>query len=154
MRRQGRECALQILFQMDMQNLLPAGVEAEREKAIADFWTSFDKAGAEDRRFATRLVNGVIRSLKELDVTIEGVSHRWKLARMAQVDRNLLRLSAFEIMHCPDIPRSVTINEAIELAKRFSNADSYGFINGILDKLECGESTDANPNESNSDSEK
>jgi len=127
---------------MDMQSLLPNVDEAAREKAIADFWGSFDKVGPDDRRFATRLVNGVIMALEELDSAIEGVSHRWKMGRMAQVDRNLLRMAAYEILYCPDIPKSATINEAIEVAKRFSGQDSFAFINGILDKLEP-ESADA-----------
>lgn len=136
MRRHGRECALQILYQMDMQSLLTSKDESSRLKAIADFWGSFDKVGADDRRFATRLVNGVIQALEDLDKAIEGVSHRWKMGRMAQVDRNLLRMAAYEIIYCPDIPKSATINEAIEVAKRFSGQDSFAFINGILDKLE------------------
>jgi N utilization substance protein B len=142
MRRHGRECALQILYQMDMQSLLTSVDEASRLKAIADFWGSFDKVGPDDRRFATRLVNGVIQALEDLDKAIEGVSHRWKMGRMAQVDRNLLRMAAYEILYCPDIPKSATINEAIEVAKRFSGQDSFAFINGILDKLEP-ESDDA-----------
>lgn len=142
MRRHGRECALQILYQMDMQSLLTSVDEASRLKAIADFWDSFDKVGPDDRRFATRLVNGVIQALEDLDKAIEGVSHRWKMGRMAQVDRNLLRMAAYEILYCPDIPKSATINEAIEVAKRFSGQDSFAFINGILDKLEP-ESDDA-----------
>lgn len=136
MRRHGRECALQILYQMDMQSLLTSKDESSRLKAISDFWGSFDKVGADDRRFATRLVNGVIQALEDLDKAIEGVSHRWKMGRMAQVDRNLLRMAAYEIIYCPDIPKSATINEAIEVAKRFSGQDSFAFINGILDKLE------------------
>jgi N utilization substance protein B len=142
MRRHGRECALQILYQMDMQSLLTSVDEASRLKAIADFWGSFDKVGPDDRRFATRLVDGVIQALEDLDKAIEGVSHRWKMGRMAQVDRNLLRMAAYEILYCPDIPKSATINEAIEVAKRFSGQDSFAFINGILDKLEP-ESDDA-----------
>ena len=136
MRRHGRECALQILYQMDMQNLLNTSDEAGRDKAISDFWSSFDKVGADDRRFATRLVDGVIRALEDLDHAIEAVSHRWKMGRMAQVDRNLLRMAAYEIIYCSDIPKSATINEAIEVAKRFSGQESFAFINGILDKLE------------------
>ena len=136
MRRHGRECALQILYQMDMQSLLDSSDEAGRNKAISDFWASFDKVGADDRRFATRLVDGVIRVLQDLDHAIEAVSHRWKMGRMAQVDRNLLRMAAYEIIYCADIPKSATINEAIEVAKRFSGQESFAFINGILDKLE------------------
>lgn len=136
MRRHGRECALQILYQMDMQSLLTSKDAGARLKAISDFWGSFDKVGPDDRRFATRLVNGVIEALGDLDQAIEGVSHRWKMGRMAQVDRNLLRMAAYEILYCPDIPKSATINEAIEVAKRFSGQDSFAFINGILDKLE------------------
>ena len=141
MRRKGRECALQLLYQMDMQGLLDADVHGDDIKdAVTSFWDSFEAVEDEDRDYAERLVEGVLRELTELNGLIEGASHRWKLERMAQVDRNLLRIAAFEIHFCPDIPRSVSINEAIEVAKRFSGSESYAFINGILDNLKPADS--------------
>ena len=141
MRRKGRECALQLLYQMDMQGLLDADVHSDDiADAVSGFWNSFEAVEDEDRDYAERLVDGVLRELTELNKLIEGASHRWKLERMAQVDRNLLRIAAFEMHYCPDIPRSVSINEAIEVAKRFSGSESYAFINGILDNLQPAES--------------
>ena len=141
MRRKGRECALQLLYQMDMQGLLDADVHGDDiTDAVTSFWASFEAVEDEDRDYAERLVEGVLRELAELNGLIEGASHRWKLERMAQVDRNLLRIAAFEIHFCPDIPRSVSINEAIEVAKRFSGSESYAFINGILDNLKPADS--------------
>ena len=141
MRRKGRECALQILYQMDMQGLLERDVHSDDiADAMGGFWNSFEQVEDEDRGYAERLVDGVLREFEELNTVIQSASHRWKLERMAQVDRNLLRIAAFEIYHCPDIPRSVSINEAIEVAKRFSGSESYAFINGILDNLKPAES--------------
>ena len=140
MRRRGRECALQLLYQMDMQGLLESDVHGDDiSEAMGGFWDSFESVEDEDRTYAERLVDGVMRELPALNALIEEASHRWKLERMAQVDRNLLRIAAFEICYCPDIPRSVSINEAIEVAKRFSGTESYAFINGILDNLKPAE---------------
>ena len=141
MRRKGRECALQLLYQMDMQGLLEGDVHSDDiSDAMGGFWDSFEPVEEEDRGYAERLVDGVLREFTELNAVIQSASHRWKIDRMAQVDRNLLRIAAFEIYHCPDIPRSVSINEAIEVAKRFSGSESYAFINGILDNLKPAES--------------
>ena len=137
MRRRARECALQILYLMDMQGKLkPSDDRAADEAIIAGFWESFEGIEGDQRDFAMRLVTGVREGLSELDAAIEATTHRWKLARMPEVDRNLLRLGAYEILFCPDIPRGASINEAVELAKRFSGAESFSFVNGILDNLE------------------
>src|SRR5262245_41867029 len=87
------------------------------------------------REFATQLVNGVVEHREELDQVIRGVAQNWEIARMAVIDRNVLRMAAFELFHCPDIPPKVAINEAIELGKRFSTQNSGAFVNGILDKI-------------------
>ena len=88
------------------------------------------------RRYAERLVQGVARELSTLDAAIQSISSRWRLARMALVDRNLLRLGAFELTSLKDeVPRKVAINEAVELAKRFGSAESRAFVNGILDRV-------------------
>ena len=88
------------------------------------------------RQYANRLVLGVGRELAALDAAIQAISNRWRLARMALVDRNLLRLGAFELIHLKDeVPRKVALNEAVELAKRFGSAESRAFVNGILDRI-------------------
>ena len=136
MRRRGRECALQILYQMDVaKTLTPTLEEDQISSAIDHYWTSFDNEIPVDREFVERLVRGVILDLRGLDEEVAAVSHNWKLERMGTVDRNLIRLAAYEILRCPDIPRRVSINEALEVAKRFSGEDSKSFINGILDRL-------------------
>jgi transcription antitermination protein NusB len=126
-RRKGREAALQMLYQMDL-----SGVSAE--KAVALFWHHL--GGTRDgEEFANALVVGVGREAERIDETIRSVSQHWRLERMARVDRNILRLGTYELIAMPDVPRRVTINEAVELAKRFGNEGSAGFVNGVLDKI-------------------
>jgi N utilization substance protein B len=138
-RRKGRELALQILFQLDMQDKL------SDEQALALFWQSFartapgneegtDEHDGDDREFANQLVRGVRKHLTEIDAGISKASRNWRLERMARVDRNLLRLALFELMHASDVPPKVAINEAIEIAKRYGTAESPAFVNGILDR--------------------
>ncbi len=85
--------------------------------------------------FAREIVEGVRSHLKEIDQKIESSSENWKLLRMSIIDRCILRLACYEILYCPEIPGSVTINEAVELAKKFGGEDSGAFINGILDHI-------------------
>jgi N utilization substance protein B len=137
-RRRAREVALQVLYQLDVQEqLAPA-------QAVALFWECFGTAPDKEARFAELpdeshrafaelLVTGVHQHLAEIDALIGQASRNWRLERMARVDRNLLRLAVFELKHLPDVPAKVAINEAIEIAKRFGTAESPAFINGILD---------------------
>ena len=126
-RTRARELALQFLYQLDLRGdeLLP---EAR------DFIRSEEK-DVEVSRFAQRLVEGTFEHRVEIDTMIQGVAQNWNISRMAVVDRNVLRLAAFELLHCNDIPPKVAINEAIELGKRYSTSNSGAFINGILDKI-------------------
>lgn len=127
-RRRAREYALQILFQIDFK-----GKEVNK-KDIEDFWS--DKQESEDvKKFAEDLVRGTIKSLDDIDSKIEKVAENWVLKRMAAVDRNILRFAAYEILYRNDIPSAVTINEALEIAKKFSSSEAAPFINGILDRL-------------------
>jgi N utilization substance protein B len=87
------------------------------------------------RQFAHALVAGVQSNQPRIDELIALVAENWRLDRMAAIDRNILRLGAFEILHCPEVPTKVAINEALELAKRYSTAQSSRFVNGILDRL-------------------
>jgi len=137
MRRRGRECALQILYQLDMTEPAENGaIDFERvDAAVRAYWASFEPVTDEERNFAERIARGVAAEIDTIDGAITAVSHNWKLARMDRVDRNLLRLAAFEILRCPDIPRAASINEAVEIAKRYSGKESAAFINGVLDKL-------------------
>ena len=88
-----------------------------------------------DEEFADRLVRGVLEHGQEIDQVIEEHSENWRLERMPAVDRNILRIATFEFLHCEEIPPKVTLNEAIELGKRFGSEESGSFINGILDRI-------------------
>ncbi len=140
MRRRARECALQILYQLDMTERAEAGaIDLERvDEAVRAYWASFEPVSAEERAFAERIARGVAAEVDAIDREIAGVSQNWRLSRMERVDRNLLRLAAYEILRCPDIPRAASINEAVEIAKRYSGQEAAAFINGVLDKLGGG----------------
>ncbi len=106
-------------------------------KDLEEFWS--DKEAPDDvRKFAEDLVRGTLNRLDDIDAMIEKVTENWLLKRMAAVDRNILRFAAYELLYRKDIPPAVTINEAIEIAKKFSSTESAPFINGVLDKLSKG----------------
>jgi N utilization substance protein B len=149
-RRRARECALMVLYGIDVSGALP-------DTALERFWSDFgdgqqldppppyedaDESGfaveVDDgvKSYAERLVHGVASAQEELDAAITSISLHWRLDRMALVDRNVLRLGAFELTKLKDeVPRKVVLNEAIEIAKTFGTAESSAFINGILDRI-------------------
>jgi len=123
-RRSGRELAFRLLFQIDVGGGTPEEVFAAARiasESTAEVWV-----------FATQVARGAWETRGEIDPIIEKYASGWTLDRMANADRNLLRIAIYEILHREDIPRSVSINEAVELSKRYSTADSAKFINGIL----------------------
>src|SRR5262245_52620908 len=128
-RREGRELALQALYQLDV-----TGQEGDPADQLAGFWAQFD-----DRRdvqeFARELIDGVRVNRERIDALIAESAEHWRLPRLSRVDLNLLRLATFELLARPDIPPSVTINEAIEIARRFGSDDSAAFVNGVLDHI-------------------
>ncbi|MBI3292509.1 MAG: transcription antitermination factor NusB [Elusimicrobia bacterium] len=126
-RRVARESALQMLYLSDV-----AGVEGQ--DAVQAVWSAF-KAPPAVQQFANDLALGTLRERNTIDTFIVKYTEHWELARMAAVDRNLLRLATFELLHQLETPVSVIIDEAIEIAKKFSTADSGKFVNGILDKI-------------------
>jgi N utilization substance protein B len=126
-RHRSREIALQALYQLDI-------TEAAPHEAVDLFFEHFESP-ADLRPFAELLIFGVCRHRAEIDRLIESVSANWRLQRMSIVDRNILRLAVYELLHCADIPPKVSINEAIDLGKKFGTADSGPFINGILDQI-------------------
>jgi N utilization substance protein B len=126
-RTRSRELALQFLYQLDLR-----GDDLLSE---AKDYIRGEERDAETAKFALRLVQGTFDHWDELDLTIQGVAQNWNISRMAVVDRNVLRLATYELLHCQDIPPKVAINEAIELGKRYSTQNSGAFINGILDKI-------------------
>ena len=127
-RRKARECALQLLFQADFTKR-----ELEK-KDLEEFWSG-KTVTRESREFTESLVKGTLEKLDDIDMIIEKATENWLLKRMAAVDRNILRFAAYELLYRNDIPTAVTINEAIEIAKRFSSLESASFLNGVLDKL-------------------
>lgn len=125
-RHQGRERALQILFQHDIHG--KAGVD------LNEFWKEYG-APDEARVFAEQLVTGVLSHRKELDALIGTYATNWTVSRMPIVDRNILRAGLFELLWMDDVPARVTMDEAIELAKSFGDDEASKFVNGILDKV-------------------
>jgi N utilization substance protein B len=137
-RHQAREAALQTLYRMD--GISASDLEilvADSRRLSAELATHFTHFLVPEgqREFAAELAAGALRERQKIDSIIEATQTQWKLGRMAAIDRNLLRLAVHEMLAFTDIPPSVTINEAIELAKQFSAADSPAFINGILDQV-------------------
>jgi len=127
-RRKAREIALQVLYQMEANPLDP-------QEALELFWRTASASG-QVKEFAARIVEGVHEHLKEIDALIKQHSEHWRLDRMDWVDKSILRMGAFELLFCDDIPRKVALNEAIDLGKKFGGEESGAFINGILDKIQ------------------
>jgi N utilization substance protein B len=127
-RRKAREYALQILFQIDFKE------KTIDRKDLEEFWSD-KKETKEVKDFTEALVRGTLDRLEEIDKIIERVTENWLLKRMAAVDRNILRFAAYEILYRKDIPSAVTINEAIEIAKKYSSQEAAPFLNGVLDQL-------------------
>jgi N utilization substance protein B len=127
-RRKSRELAMQALFYMDMN---PNG---SKDTALERFCTNFTPS-KKARPFFLKLVTGVLQTKSELDSIIENFSDHWKIGRMACVDRNILRIAVYELLYCRDIPPKVSINEAVDIGKRFGTEESGAFINGILDSI-------------------
>lgn len=128
-RTQARECALKILYQIDVTGALA-------DDALHNFWAYSDEPlDAELKKFVTTLVCGTIKNLNVLDEDISHFALNWQLHRMPVIDRNILRLAAFELLYLSDIPSKVSINEAIELAKKYGDKDSGKFVNAVLDKI-------------------
>lgn len=124
-KHKARETALQALYRMDI-------AEVGREQFECD--PEVLPHGTEARSYCEALVNGVMENRKEIDSIIEEFSENWTVDRMAVVDRNILRLSIYELMYSDAVPFKVIIDEAIELAKRYGSEESGAFINGVLDK--------------------
>ncbi len=142
-RTRSREFALQILYRLDLNS-------ASTEEVFEDFWKDrtdlalsdkekevieLDKKDSDIRAYAEKLVKGTFDRLAAIDEIIERYASNWKVDRMAYVDRNILRLSTYELCHLEEVPVKVAINEAVELAKRYGEPDSSKFVNGILDKI-------------------
>jgi transcription antitermination protein NusB len=128
-RRKARECALQMLFAADVAEMPATDV-------VRSYWSELGEADLDEvaREFATRLAAGTLQNLELLDDRIRSRAEHWRISRMAVVDRNILRLAVYEFLFEPT-PRTVAINEALEIARRFSTYEATQFINGILDAI-------------------
>jgi N utilization substance protein B len=127
-RTQAREAALQMLYAVEATG-------AEVARAIADFWAELPAEDADGRAYADELVRGVLCELEKTDDEIKKASQNWRLERMTRVDRNVLRIGTWELMHKADVPRAVILDEAVETAKRFGTEESGAFVNGVLDRV-------------------
>ncbi|HEB70979.1 MAG TPA: transcription antitermination factor NusB [Desulfobulbus sp.] len=138
LRRKSRELALQFLYGHDFQ-----GRSSDEQAVIAEldeFVASFD-SGEKALPYARQVILGLCAHLPELDRLLATHAKNWRLERMTVVDRNVLRIAAYEMLYSDDVPAQVAINEALEVAKRYSTSDAVAFINGILDALQS-ESSD------------
>jgi N utilization substance protein B len=137
-RSRGREVALQVLYQVEQNAHVP----------LPEVRRFIQRRLLGDRKlceFTEGLIAGVKEHQARIDALISEAAENWRLDRMAAIDRNILRLGAYEIMFCPEVPARVAINEALELAKRYSTAQSSRFVNGILDRLLQSQATTARP---------
>jgi N utilization substance protein B len=126
-RSRAREVALQLLFQRDLN--------ARIDRAVLERFVRDRLRDETLVLFCLSLYDGVIANQTEIDQRLSAAAENWRLARMAAVDRNVLRLGAYELLHTPETPPSVALDEAIELARRYGSADSPAFVNGVLDRL-------------------
>ena len=126
-RRRSRELAMQALFFMDVNRSIS-------DQMVERFCECFNPPHSE-RPFFLELVKGVISNLDKLDSIIERFSKNWRISRMSPVDRNIMRIATYEIIFCDDIPSKVSINEAIDIGKKFGTEESGAFINGIIDSI-------------------
>ena len=126
-RRQARECALQILFQLEFQSGDPRDV-------VQVYW-EHQKAARGAQEYGTWIVERILEHGETIDRTIQSVSKNWRLARMAVVDRNILRIAVAELLYEPTLVPAIVMDEAIEIAKRYSGEQSAVFVNGVLDAV-------------------
>lgn len=127
-RRRAREAAVQMLYQIDL-------AADDVERAIELYFQHLGPGGDDATELASELVRGCAAHLQAIDDRIREASKHWRLERMARVDRNILRLAIYELLQRPDVPRRVTLNEAVELAKRYGDENSPAFVNGLLDRI-------------------
>jgi N utilization substance protein B len=126
-RRKAREETLRILFRLEFEN-------KQIEKTLNQYWES-KKTTEEIKEYSTWLVNGIVSDQEKIDNIIQQVSEHWRISRMAIVDRNILRMAVFELLNEKNIAPAIIINEAIEIAKKYSGDEAATFVNGILDAI-------------------
>lgn len=127
-RRLSREMTLKVLFQID---LVSTNIEEVLKYTLGN-----GKLSDEVKEFTLLLVKGVMGNLSEIDKAINSYTNNWSLERITNIDRNILRMAIYEILYLKNIPKSVSINEAIELAKKYGTKSSFSFVNGVLGKID------------------
>jgi len=131
-RTKARECALKILYAID--------ITGDDQKKCADiFWENHEEPDKEVKTFANAIIQGVYGNKTVIDKMISKHTTNWQLERMAVIDRNVLRLASYELLFMDDVPPKVSINEAIDIAKKYGDKDSGKFVNGVLDKISKSE---------------
>ena len=126
-RRQARELAMQALFYMDIRK--------DASEEMLEYFCGCFCPSKKSRPFFIKLVNGVLGAKDQIDALVERFSQNWKINRMSCVDRNVMRIAIYEMIYCDDIPPKVSINEAVDIGKKFGTQDSGAFINGIMDSI-------------------
>jgi len=127
-RRKARESTLQILFQIEFDS-------SSLEKIVNSYWENIAYSEEEIRSYSTWLVEGILSHKEEIDRIIQSVSEHWRVPRMAIIDRNILRIAVFELLYEEKVAPAIVINEAIEIAKKYSGEQAGTFVNGILDAI-------------------
>ena len=126
-RRQARELAMQALFYMDIRK--------DASEETLEYFCGCFCPPKKSRPFFRKLVNGVLETKGQIDALVERYSQNWNISRMSCVDRNVMRIAVYEMLYCDDIPPKVSINEAVDIGKKFGTQESGAFINGIMDSI-------------------
>jgi len=126
-RRQARELAMQALFYMDIRK--------DASEEMLEYFCGCFCPSKKTRPFFRKLVNGVLETKGQIDALVERFSQNWDISRMSCVDRNVMRIAVYELLYCDDIPPKVSINEAVDIGKKFGTQESGAFINGIMDSI-------------------
>lgn len=126
-RTKGRECALQILYSLD--------VRKDKSQDVIEIYWQENEEEFSVKDFANSLIKGTLEHLPAIDQLISKYTDNWRIERMAVIDRNIIRLATYELLFTEDIPPKVSINEAVELAKKYGDEESGRFVNGVLDKI-------------------
>ena len=126
-RRQARELAMQALFYMDIRK--------DASEETLEYFCGCFCPSKKSRPFFRKLVNGVLGTKGQIDALVERYSQNWNISRMSCVDRNVMRIAVYEMLYCDDIPPKVSINEAVDIGKKFGTQESGAFINGIMDSI-------------------
>jgi N utilization substance protein B len=136
-RSRAREVALQLLFQYDLNPAI--------DRTVVETFAAGRLHESAPAAFCLSLYDGVVTHLEAIDSRLAAAAENWRVPRMATVDRNALRLGAYELLYTPETPAAVVLNEAIELARRYGSQDSPGFVNGVLDALRATPGNPASP---------